>query len=372
MQVLTTAPPPPLSPQALPVHLHQAAYTLLLRHALDSPDPPMDPHDRADADGSAAAQIEAALRGLTGDGYDLISRAVLRLHEITHLQARRPARGGWQAAWSEAHTLLGLLCDSAGTSDGVVLGTSKGGSGSSAAAALSASLASDHGLTELLVVLRAAEEDGELTTWMLSQMTPEALAAAGPPSSAFQYMALTSQQAAASIAGQVAAAAAAAAAHAHAAAGGTATAHAHASLAPAAAPATAFLPPPSSAALADAIAHANAHAAANAAKVNAAAHAAAAHAAAAHVAAAQAAAAHHQPAPAAHAARAAPPAPAPVVSMSKLKAAAPAAKRETSGGGGGGGSGGGVGWRGWGWGWGRGRRRRRRRGRGRGRWPLVS
>ena len=156
--------PPPLSPQALPVHLHQAAYTLLLRHALDSPDPPMDPHDRADADGSAAAQIEAALRGLTGDGYDLISRAVLRLHEITHLQARRPARGGWQAAWSEAHTLLGLLCDSAGTSDGVVLGTSKGGSGTSAAAALSASLASDHGLTELLVVLRAAEEDGELTT----------------------------------------------------------------------------------------------------------------------------------------------------------------------------------------------------------------
>ena len=33
-----------------------------------------------------------------------------------------------------------------------------------AAAALSASLASDHGLTELLVLLRAAEEDGELTT----------------------------------------------------------------------------------------------------------------------------------------------------------------------------------------------------------------
>jgi hypothetical protein len=36
---------------------------------------------------------------------------------------------------------------------------------------------------------------------MLSQMTPEALAAAGQPPSAFQYIALTSQQAAASIAG---------------------------------------------------------------------------------------------------------------------------------------------------------------------------
>ena len=156
---------------ALPAHLHQAAYTLLLRHALDSPAPPMDAVDRADAEGSAAAQIESALRGFTGDGYDLISRGVLRLHEITHLQARRPARGGWQAAWSEAHTLLGQLCDSAGTSKGgsshvpsAALHTSKGGSGSSTAA-LSASLASEHGLTELLAVLRAAEEDGELTTY---------------------------------------------------------------------------------------------------------------------------------------------------------------------------------------------------------------
>eukprot|EP00900_Chrysochromulina_parva_P015957 jgi/Chrpa1/24362/Chrysochromulina_OHIO_Genome00020418-RA len=141
---------------ALPAHLHRAAYTLLLRHALDSPDPPMDAVDRADAEGSAAAQIESALRGFTGDGYDLITRGVLRLHEIMHLQARRPARGGWQAAWSEAHTLLGQLCDSAGTS--------MGGSASSAAA-LSASLASEHGLTELLALLRAAEEDGELTTY---------------------------------------------------------------------------------------------------------------------------------------------------------------------------------------------------------------
>jgi hypothetical protein len=142
---------------ALPAHLHRAAYTLLLRHALDSPDPPRDAVDRADAEGSAAAQIESALRGFTGDGYDLITRGVLRLHEITHLQARRPARGGWQAAWSEAHTLLGQLCDS-------TAGTSMGGSGSSAAA-LSASLASEHGLTELLALLRAAEEDGELTTY---------------------------------------------------------------------------------------------------------------------------------------------------------------------------------------------------------------
>ena len=154
--------------RALPAHLHQTAHTLLLRHALDFPD---HSTDAADADGSAAVTavtavtqiIESALRGLTGDGYDLISRGVLRLHEITHLQARRPARGGWQAAWSEAHTLLGRLCDSAGTSDGVVLGTSKGGSGSSASA-LSASLASDHGLTELLAVLRAAEQDNELMT----------------------------------------------------------------------------------------------------------------------------------------------------------------------------------------------------------------
>jgi hypothetical protein len=141
---------------ALPAHLHRAAYVLLLRHALDSPDPPRDAVDRADAEGSAAAQIESALRGFTGDGYDLITRGVLRLHEITHLQAHRPARGGWQAAWSEAHTLLGQLCDSAGTS--------MGGSASSAAA-LSASLASEHGLTELLALLRAAEEDGELMTY---------------------------------------------------------------------------------------------------------------------------------------------------------------------------------------------------------------